>query len=215
MRYSSLCAKTRASISTELFQGIWELLRFAIPSAVMVCLEWWSYELIVLLSGLLPNPQLETSVLSVCLNTVATLFTVPFAIGAATSTRVSNELGAENPFEAHVAVLGAMSLSLIETSIVSATLLACRHLYGIARGCGWQHLGVYVNLGAFYLCGIPVAAALAFWVQLGGKGLWIGIQVGSFVQCVLISIITSCINWEQLARQRLFDVQFSAENGLV
>jgi hypothetical protein len=28
-------------------------------------LEWWSYELIVLLSGLLPNPQLETSVLSV------------------------------------------------------------------------------------------------------------------------------------------------------
>jgi len=32
----------------------------------MCCsLEWWSYELIILLSGLLPNPQLETSVLSV------------------------------------------------------------------------------------------------------------------------------------------------------
>jgi MATE family multidrug resistance protein len=69
---------------------------------------------------------------------------------------------------------------------------------GVARGCGWQHLGVYVNLGAFYLCGIPAAAALAFWVQVGGKGLWIGIQVGAFVQCVLLSIITCCINWEQL-----------------
>ncbi|XP_058769448.1 protein DETOXIFICATION 10-like isoform X4 [Vicia villosa] len=253
MRYSSSCAKTRAPISMELFQGIWEFLRFAIPSAVMLCLEWWSFELMVLLSGLLPNPQLETSVLSVCLNTIATLFMIPYGISAAASTRVSNELGAGNPFEARVAVLGAMSLALIEASIVSGTLFACRHVYGyifsndkevidyvtvmaplvsisvildsiqgvltgIARGCGWQHLGVYVNLGAFYLCGIPVAAALAFWVQVGGKGLWIGIQVGAFVQCVLLSIITSCINWEQLAikaRQRLFDVEFSAENRLV
>jgi MATE family multidrug resistance protein len=31
-----------------------------------VCsLEWWSFEILVLLSGLLPNPQLETSVLSI------------------------------------------------------------------------------------------------------------------------------------------------------
>ncbi|XP_045813482.1 protein DETOXIFICATION 12-like isoform X2 [Trifolium pratense] len=253
MRFSSACAKTRAPISMELFQGIWEFFRFAIPSAVMICLEWWSFELMVLLSGLLPNPQLETSVLSVCLNTIATLYTIPFGIGAAASTRVSNELGAGNPFEARIAVLAAMSLSLIETSIVSSTLIACRHVYGyifsndkevvdyvtvmaplvslsvifdsvqgvlsgVARGCGWQHLGVYVNLGAFYLCGIPAAAALAFWVQVGGKGLWIGIQVGAFVQCVLLSIITCCINWEQLAmkaRQRLFDVQFSAEDRLV
>ncbi|CAJ2630607.1 unnamed protein product [Trifolium pratense] len=224
MRFSSACAKTRAPISMELFQGIWEFFRFAIPSAVMICL-----------------------------NTIATLYTIPFGIGAAASTRVSNELGAGNPFEARVAVLAAMSLSLIETSIVSSTLIACRHVYGyifsndkevvdyvtvmaplvslsvifdsvqgvlsgVARGCGWQHLGVYVNLGAFYLCGIPAAAALAFWVQVGGKGLWIGIQVGAFVQCVLLSIITCCINWEQLAmkaRQRLFDVQFSAEDRLV
>lgn len=28
-------------------------------------LEYWSFEMVVLLSGLLPNPQLETSVLSV------------------------------------------------------------------------------------------------------------------------------------------------------
>lgn len=28
-------------------------------------LEWWAFETLVLLSGLLPNPQLETSVLSI------------------------------------------------------------------------------------------------------------------------------------------------------
>ena len=33
--------------------------------ALHCSLEMWSFELIVLLSGLLPNPQLETSVLSI------------------------------------------------------------------------------------------------------------------------------------------------------
>ncbi|XP_061351421.1 protein DETOXIFICATION 12-like [Gastrolobium bilobum] len=253
MRYSSACAKTRAPISVELFQGIGEFFRFAIPSTVMICLEYWSFELLVVLSGLLPNPQLETSVLSVCLNTIATLYTIPFGIGASASTRVSNELGAGNPYAARVAVLAAISLAVFESSIVNATLFACRNVYGyifsnekqvvdyvtvmaplvclsvmldsiqgvlvgIARGCGWQHIGVYINLGAFYLCGIPVAASLAFWLKLGGKGLWIGIQCGAFIQCVLLAIITSCINWEQQAikaKKRLFDGSFSADNRLV
>ncbi|KAK9951594.1 hypothetical protein M0R45_007032 [Rubus argutus] len=65
MKFSSACSKTRAPISKEVFQGIGEFFRFAVPSAVMICLEWWSYELLILLSGLLPNPALETSVLSV------------------------------------------------------------------------------------------------------------------------------------------------------
>ena len=42
-----------------------------------------------------------------------------------------------------------------------------------------------------------MAALLAFLVRLGGKGLWIGIQSGAFVQCILLSIITGCINWEK------------------
>ncbi|KAK7343446.1 hypothetical protein VNO77_12196 [Canavalia gladiata] len=253
MRYSSACAKTRAPISMELFKGTWEFFRFAIPSTLMICLEWWSFELLVLLSGLFPNPQLETSVLSICHNTIATFYSFPFGIGAAASTRVSNELGAGNPHAARVAVLAAMSMAVVETSIVSTTLFACRHVYGyvfsnekevidyvtimaplvcisvvldgiqgvltgIARGCGWQHLGVYVNLGAYYLCGIPFAVLLGFWVQMRGKGLWIGIQVGCFIQTALLSIITSCINWEQQAisaRKRLFENQFSGDNRLV
>ncbi|XP_020976425.1 uncharacterized protein LOC107638910 isoform X4 [Arachis ipaensis] len=36
----------------------------------------------------------------------------------------------------------------------------------ISRGCGWQHLGPFINLGAFYLCGISLAATFAFWVKL-------------------------------------------------
>ncbi|KAK6252716.1 hypothetical protein QUC31_014436 [Theobroma cacao] len=241
MWYSPTCAKTRVPITMELFQGIREFFGFAIPSAVMVCLEWWSFELLILLSGILPNPELETSVLSVCLNTIATLYAIPYGLGAAASTRVSNELGAGNPQAARVAVYAGMVLAVLETLVVSGTLFASRHVFGyvysnekevvdyvttmaplvcvsvildslqgvlsgIARGCGWQHIGAYINLGAFYLCGIPVAATLAFWLKLRGMGLWIGIQSGAFTQTILLAIVTSCINWENQAskaRERL------------
>lgn len=54
-----------------------------------------------------------------------------------------------------------------------------------------------MNLAAYYLVGIPVAAALGFWMQLRGRGLWIGVMVGSLTQSVLMAIITSGTNWEE------------------
>ncbi|WCJ33249.1 MATE efflux family protein [Euphorbia peplus] len=245
MMFSPSCAKTRFALSVEAFAGIGEFFHVAVPSSVMICLEWWSFELLTMLSGLLPNPKLETSVLSVCLSTISTLYTIPEGIGAAASTRVSNELGAGNPRAAFVSAWCAVSVAAAQSIIVSSILLGTRHLFGyvfsnekevvdyvtamaplvcvsvvldslqgaisgIARGCGWQNLGAYANLVGYYICGIPVAATLGFVLKLRGKGLWIGIQVGSFVQNVLLVVITSCTNWEQQAskaRDRIFDGQ--------
>ncbi|KAL5722070.1 hypothetical protein ACHQM5_005637 [Ranunculus cassubicifolius] len=232
--YSPSCEKTRVPLSMEAVKGIRVFLRVAVPSTIMICLEWWSFELLVLLSGILPNPQLETSVLSVCLTTISFLYTIPYGLGAAASTRVSNELGAGNPQGARVSVRVVMFIAATETIIVSSTLFACRKfvgyafsneaevinyvadmvpliclsvimdslqgvLSGVARGTGWQHLGAYVNLGSFYLAGIPVAVLLSFWLHLRGKGLWIGILVGSTLQTLLLAFITSSTNWQQQA----------------
>lgn len=253
MKYSSACEKTRVPVSMEVFQGMGEFFRFAIPSAVMICLEWWSFELLILLSGLLPNPELETSVLSVCLNTISTLYMIPCGLGAAGSTRVSNELGAGNPQKARLAVYALMFLAVTETAVVSTTLFASRRVFGylfsnekevvdyvtnmsplvclsvildsmqgvlsgVARGCGWQHIGAFINLGAFYLCGIPVAATLAFWLQLRGRGLWIGVQTGALLQTTLLCIMAGFTNWEKLAtkaRQRIFEGRYSVEDRLM
>ncbi|XP_050374159.1 protein DETOXIFICATION 12-like [Argentina anserina] len=236
MKFSSACSQTRAPITVEVFLGMKEYFYYAIPSTVMICVEWWSFELLILLSGLLPNPALETSVLSVCLQTISTLYAIPYGFGAAASTRVANELGANNSEGARIAARAALCLAVTETSIETTTLFALRRsfgytfstepqvidyvtsmaplvclslaldslqgvLTGVARGCGWQHIGAYINLGAFYLCGIPVAAILAFWLKLRGRGLWIGIQLGSLVQTVFLSIVTSCTNWEMQAKK--------------
>ncbi|GJT19248.1 DETOXIFICATION 12-like protein [Tanacetum coccineum] len=252
MMYSPSCAKTRSPFSVDVFHGMRQFFSFGIPSAVMICLEWWSYEFLILLSGLLPNPELETSVLSVCLNTIATLYAIPYGFAAGVSTRVSNELGAGNPKGARVAVNAIMILAVVETSIVSMIVFFNRRIFGfiftnekevvdyvtkiapllcvniimdslqgtlsgVARGVGWQHIGAYANLAAFYLVGIPVAAFLGFCTSLRGEGLWIGILVGATIQVVLLSAVTICTNYEKQAtkaRERLFEEECSTEDIL-
>ncbi|OIW06960.1 hypothetical protein TanjilG_18348 [Lupinus angustifolius] len=250
--FSTNSERTQTHISMEIFHGIREFLSYAIPSAGMICLEWWSLELLTLLSGILPNPELETSVLSICLSTISTIYTIPESIGSAASTRVSNSLGAGSPQAARVSVFAAMALAALEALLVSSILFACRKtlgyafsnerdvvdhvtdmvpllclsvildtlhvtLSGIARGCGWQHLGAYVNFGAYYVVGIPIAAILGFWIELRGKGLWIGILIGALCQTVMLSLITSATNWEKQvskARKRIFQGRFEVEELL-
>ena len=68
---------------------------------------------------------------------------------------------------------------------------------GIARGSGWQHIGAYVNICAFYLFGIPIAVVLGFTKHMNAKGLWIGIVVGSVIQSTVLFLITSFTNWQK------------------
>ncbi|CAN1240145.1 Protein DETOXIFICATION 12 [Linum grandiflorum] len=248
VKYSPSCAKTMVPISTDLFHGIGDFFRYAIPSAVMICLT-----------------------------TIATFYSIPYGLGAAASTRVSNELGRGKPELARISVFSVMSIGVAEALLVSITLYACRHAFGysfsndkevidyvtrmapliclsvimdslqgvlsgsnkqkclvlllifdasvkgltfsgIARGCGWQHIGAYINLGAFYLCGIPVGVMLGFWTDLRGKGLWIGVQVGAFTQTLLLFIVTICTNWEKQAsdaRQRISKGGSTVTNALI
>ncbi|CAN6359239.1 unnamed protein product [Urochloa humidicola] len=252
IRYSKSCKETRSHPTIEAFKGVGVFLRLALPSALMLCFEWWSFEILILLSGILPNPELQTSVLSICLTTITLMYTIPYGLGAAASTRVANELGGGNPEGARSAVRVVMCIAVMEAAIITIMLLASQHilgyafssdkevvayvnamvpfvcvsvaadglqgvLSGIARGCGWQHLGAYVNLGSFYLVGIPTALLLGFVLKMEGKGLWMGISCGSMVQFLLLAVITFFSNWQKMsdkARERVFSDEPSDKEPL-
>ncbi|XP_044958520.1 protein DETOXIFICATION 16-like [Hordeum vulgare subsp. vulgare] len=131
-RLSGACRSTWTGFSMEAFafKELRQFAELAVPSAMMVCLEWWSFELLVLLSGLLPNPKLETSVLSICLNTGALMFTVPSGLCAAISTRVSNELGAGRPQVARLATIVVICMALFAGSVISITMILLRKSWG-------------------------------------------------------------------------------------
>ncbi|THG21673.1 hypothetical protein TEA_000302 [Camellia sinensis var. sinensis] len=204
VRVSPSCKNTWTGFSKEALHDIPKFLRLAIPSALMLCLEIWSFEMMVLLSGLLPNPKLETSVLSISLNSHSMVYMIPLGFSGATSIRVSNELGAGRPQAARLAICIALSLVVTEGILVATIMILGRKFWGycysteemvvryvaemmillsgshfvdgiqsvlsgIARGCGWQKIGAFANLGAYYLIGIPVGVLLAFVYHIGGK----------------------------------------------
>ncbi|KAK4720775.1 hypothetical protein R3W88_011008 [Solanum pinnatisectum] len=214
---SPSCKSTWTGFSIVAFSDIPRYLRLAIPSAVMVCLESWSFEMMVLLCGLLPNPKLETSVLSI-------------------SIRVSNELGAGRPKAARIAAYTALFLATTEGILVAMFIISIRkfwgHCYsneeevvtyvsemlmfiagshfidanqsvlsGIARGCGWQKIGAIVNLGAYYLWGIPAGIVLGFFYHVGGKGLWLGLTLSLLAQALIYLVVTLGTNWDKEAKK--------------
>ncbi|CAM8943716.1 unnamed protein product [Rhodiola kirilowii] len=82
VKFSPKC-ETWTGFSTEALRNIPNFLRLAIPSALMVCLELWTFEMMVLMAGRLPNPQLETSVMSISLKTDLTVWMIPVGLSAA------------------------------------------------------------------------------------------------------------------------------------
>lgn len=62
----------------------------------------------------------------------------------------------------------------------------------------------YINVGAYYLVGLPVAIVLGFVFHLKGKGLWIGLNAASVVKAILLSLLTGFTNWEKQVLPILF-----------
>lgn len=147
------------------------------------------------------------------------------------STRISNELGAEHPQAARLALHVVLVIALSEGVVVWLVLVLIRNVWGYAysneaevvtyvatmmpilatsnlidglqcvlsginhrttevmkyenafpklralvvvcagavRGCGWQKMGAFINLGSYYLVGIPMSILLAFVAHIGGK----------------------------------------------
>ncbi|XP_027193325.1 protein DETOXIFICATION 16-like isoform X2 [Cicer arietinum] len=132
IKFSSSCNKTWTGFSKEALHNIPMFLRLAIPSAVMVCLEMWSFESAVIISGLLPNPKLQTSVLSICLSSASIVWMIPFGLSGAVSIRVANELGAGQPMVARMAVCIVVVIGIIVSMVVGTVMTVLRNIWGYA-----------------------------------------------------------------------------------
>ncbi|KAF9591616.1 hypothetical protein IFM89_004845 [Coptis chinensis] len=130
VKFSPACKTTWTGFSKEALHDVWNFLKLAIPSAIMICLEFWAFEMVVLLSGLLPNPKLETSVSSISLNSCWMVYTISVGLGGAVSTRVSNEVGAGKPRNARFAIHAMVVLSVTEGIVVGITTILVRKLWG-------------------------------------------------------------------------------------
>ncbi|XP_042395092.1 protein DETOXIFICATION 18-like [Zingiber officinale] len=126
VKYSDKFRYTWKGFTAEALHHVIPCMKLAVPSAVMVCLEYWAFEILVLLAGLLPNSELNTSLIAMCVNTEAIAYMVTYGFSATVSTRVSNEIGAGNLEKAKNAVSVTLKLAVF-LGVTIVLLLAFGH----------------------------------------------------------------------------------------
>ncbi|KAG2447110.1 hypothetical protein HYH02_007858 [Chlamydomonas schloesseri] len=235
------CRQTPAThtwrgFSRQALAGWGDYLGIALPSAAAICLDWWTYEAVILIAGALPDAKVQLGAMGLAFNTHALLFMVVEGFGAAASTRVSNELGAGRGAAARYAGLVALALGAAAPLLASGALVAAprpwARLYtedgaivdlvarlmpvlalsniadsvasvtsGVLRGSGRQELAFKVNLGAYWLLGLPTAALLALRYRQGAMGLWLAMGAASALQAAILLGSMLHFDWPAEARK--------------
>ncbi|KAL9384286.1 hypothetical protein Peur_024609 [Populus x canadensis] len=229
---SKKCRNTWKGFSVKAFSGLWSFFKLSAASAVMLCLETWYFQILVLIAGLLENAEVALDSLSVCMTISGWVFMISVGFNAAASVRVSNELGAGHPKSASFSVLVVTSCSFVVSVIAAIIVLIFRDsisyiftegevvakaasdlspflavtlilngvqpvLSGVAVGCGWQAFVAYVNVGCYYLIGVPLGVLLGFTFDLGAKGIWSGMLGGTVLQTLILLWVTWRTDWNK------------------
>lgn len=222
--------------SAESFRGCSSLLTLALPSCVSVCLEWWWYEIMILLCGLLLNPKSTVASMGILIQTTSLIYIFPSSLSFSVSTRVGNELGANRPDRARRAAFVGLATSFLLGLIALNFAFSVRHVWarmftadpaiavltasvlpilgmcelgncpqttgcGVLRGSARPRAAANINLGSFYLAGMPVAVGLAFWGGFDFKGLWLGLLAAQTTCVVLMLVVIHRTDWDQQAER--------------
>ncbi|KAA3473052.1 Protein TRANSPARENT TESTA 12-like protein [Gossypium australe] len=74
-------------------------------------------------------------------------------------------------------------------------------LSGIATGAGLQSIVAYVNLGCYYIIGIPMGILVGYIADLQVKGLWIGLMSGVVMQSLILGWFLWKTDWDEQVRK--------------
>ncbi|XP_057471521.1 protein DETOXIFICATION 49-like [Actinidia eriantha] len=233
---SGIYKNTWCGLSTECLRDWKLLLNLAIPSCVSVCLEWWWYEIMILLCGMLVNPKATVASMGILIQTTSLIYIFPSSLSFSVSTRVGNELGAGRPKKAKRAAMVGLCWSIMlgfsalvfavmvrnlwatmfthDREIIALTSLVLPIIglcelgncpqttgCGVLRGTAQPKVGANINLGCFYLVGMPVAVGLGFLARLDFTGLWLGLLAAQSSCVVTMLVVLGRTDWEAQARR--------------
>ncbi|PWA80802.1 Multi antimicrobial extrusion protein [Artemisia annua] len=228
--FSGVHRDSWVSPSMDCLRGWSSLLELAIPTCVSVCLEWWWYELMIILCGFLTNPRATLASMGILIQTTSLVYVFPSALSLGVSTRVGNELGSNHPEKARLSMIVSLfcAIAMGFMAMVFATLMRDRwgRIFtddleileltsmalpvvglcelgncpqttgcGVLRGSARPTIGANINLGSFYLVGMPVAMVLGFVVKMGFAGLWLGLLAAQGTCALLMIYVLFTTDW--------------------
>ncbi|XP_011047999.1 PREDICTED: protein TRANSPARENT TESTA 12-like isoform X1 [Populus euphratica] len=185
---------TWKGFSLQAFSGLWEFFKLSIASAVMLCLETWYYQILVLIAGLLKDAEIALDSLTVCMTISGWVFMISVGFNAAASVRVSNELGAGHPKSVSFAVVAVTLSSFIIALALAIVLLLLRHVISYAFTGGSTVADAVAELSPFLAISIllngiqPVLSGVA--VGCGWQAFVAYVNVGCYY---FIGIPLGCV----------------------
>ncbi|KAK4746018.1 hypothetical protein SAY87_012330 [Trapa incisa] len=106
------------------------LLKLSGPCCLTTCLEWWCYEILVLLTGNLRDGERAVGVLAIVLNFDYLLYSVMLSLSTCASIRVSNSLGANRPTEARWSAHVSAALGVVTGLVGASIMVLARGVWG-------------------------------------------------------------------------------------
>uniref|UniRef100_A0A8C7MID0 Multidrug and toxin extrusion protein n=1 Tax=Oncorhynchus kisutch TaxID=8019 RepID=A0A8C7MID0_ONCKI len=185
--WKELHKATWAGWSWECLEDWGTYIHLAIPSMIMLCVEWWTYEIGGFLAGMITDRYLGC-------------FDFPLGFSVAGSVRVGSALGAGDTEQAKLSAKLAMFCAgtcACQTPQMIFQSLTTAASGSIIRGAGKQKVGAICNILGYYGVGFPIGVSLMFAAKLGIMGLWTGLFTCVFLQSSFLIVYLSRMNWKK------------------
>uniref|UniRef100_A0A3Q1C065 Multidrug and toxin extrusion protein n=1 Tax=Amphiprion ocellaris TaxID=80972 RepID=A0A3Q1C065_AMPOC len=195
--------------SMDCLQEWGPFVKLAIPSMLMLCAEWWLFEIGGFLAGVISEAELGAQSVIYQLTVIA--YMSPMGFSAAASVRVGNALGAGNIEQARLSCKVPIITTcknqhtqhtfprLHEQKVMNHLLIFLGVTGGVLRGAGKQTIGAMCNLVGYYIIGLPIGVSLMFAAKMGVVGMWTGLTVSVFVQSTFFIVYLYRLDWKKAA----------------
>ena len=107
-------------------RGIPEFLTLGVPGMLQLCFEWWAFEIMSLLCGVLPNAVAAIGANAVIQNILSIVYMFHLGLSVSCNVRIGNALGAGDPERARLAAKLTIGISVFMGTLCAVFLLVFR-----------------------------------------------------------------------------------------
>ncbi|KAH9664451.1 protein DETOXIFICATION 27 [Citrus sinensis] len=200
------CPLTWTGFTLEAFSGLWQFVKLSAASGVMLCMTINGWEMMIPLAFFAGTGVRVANELGAGNGKGAKFATI---VSVVTSVIIGlffwllimiyhNELALIfSSSEAVLQAVNKLSILLAFTILLNSVQPI---LSGVAVGSGWQSYVAYINLGCYYLIGVPLGCLMGWVFHQGVMGIWAGmIFGGTAIQTLILAIITIRCDWDKEA----------------
>ncbi|TRY57320.1 hypothetical protein DNTS_008902, partial [Danionella cerebrum] len=204
IRWKGLHKATWDGWSRDSLQEWGGFIRLALPSMLMFCVKWWTYEIGGFLAGLISEAELGAQ--SVLYEVVIVGFMFPLGFAVAASVRVGNALGAGNTEQAKLSSKVSLVCGVLVSCLVACFIVSTKDVIGYVfttdEEIVFRVSEVLALYGFFHLFEAIAVKILLVLIRLQGR-FWIGVFACLFLQSLVCLILICKLDWEKATQEAL------------